>query len=334
MTAHLLKQSEVDCAAFMGGISGNYNTNLILPENDSEIVVAEADEFDRSFLQLHPELAVITSMDADHLDIYGNFDSIKEAFASFVSNVNKGGSVLYKKGLSVSDDWNKDAKFFSYSISEKADFMAENIVVKEGAYQFDLVSPFGRVDKLFLAYPGLMNVENAVAACGLALICGVTGEEIRKSLSIYKGVVRRFDFRYRGAKRVYIDDYAHHPKELDATIISVRDLFPGKKVTGIFQPHLFSRTRDFVDGFASSLDLLDEVLLLEIYPAREEPIPGVDSGLIFNKMKLKDKKRCTLEEFPEILDNSDLEVLITLGAGDVDTLVSPITEYMKRIDND
>jgi UDP-N-acetylmuramate--alanine ligase len=332
MTAHLLKQSEVECAAFMGGISSNYNTNLILPGNESDIVVAEADEFDRSFLQLHPELAVITSMDADHLDIYGNHKSLVEAFASFVSNVSKGGTVLYKKGLDVSGGWNKGADFYSYSISEEADFMATNIEVKEGAYQFDLVTPMGTIEKLFLAYPGLMNVENAVAACGLALLCGVTGEEIRKSLSVYKGVVRRFDLRYNGKERVYIDDYAHHPTELEATIRSVRDLYPGRKVTGVFQPHLFTRTRDFVEGFAASLDLLDEALLLDIYPAREEPIPGVDSGIIFNKMKLQNKIRCTLSEFPGIMDKYDLDVLITLGAGDIDTLVGPITEYMKKLD--
>lgn len=331
MTAHLLKQSEIDCAAFMGGISVNYNTNLILPENDSEIVVAEADEFDRSFLQLHPELAVITSLDADHLDIYGNVDSMEDAFASFVSNVNKGGAVLFNKKLDVNVDWNDNAKFYSYSITDEADFMAMNISVKGGAYQFDLVTPFGRIDKLFLAYPGLMNVENAVAACGLAILCGVTGEEIRKSLSVYKGVVRRFDLRFKNSEKVYIDDYAHHPKELEATIRSVRDLYPGKKVTGIFQPHLYSRTRDFTEGFASSLDLLDEILLLDIYPAREEPIPGVDSGIIFDKMKLQNKCRCTLKDFPDILDRFDFDVLITLGAGDIDTIVAPITEYLKQM---
>lgn len=334
MTAHLLKQSEVDCTAFLGGISNNYSSNLILPENKSDIVVAEADEFDRSFLQLNPELAVITSMDADHLDIYGNVDSLEEAFASFISNVKKGGTVIYQKGLPVSESWNRHARFFSYSISSNADFMAKNIVVKEGAYQFDLVTPLGDINKLFLAYPGLMNVENAVAACSLALLCGVTEEEIRKSLSVYSGVVRRFDLRYKDNERIYIDDYAHHPKELEATIRSVRDLYPGRKVTGIFQPHLFSRTKDFADGFAESLDMLDEVLLLEIYPAREEPLPGVDSGLIFNKMQKQKKWRCLLQDFPEILDRFDLDVLITLGAGDIDTLVVPITRYLENRYND
>ena len=332
MTAHLLKQSSVDCSAFMGGISKNYGTNLLLPDNNSEFIVVEADEFDRSFLQLHPELAVITWMDADHLDIYGDLESVIKAFADFVSQIHDGGTLLYRKGLNINNQWNKNIRYFTYSITEMADFQATDIRIVEGAYHFNLKTPFGEMKNLSLSYPGLMNVENAVAACGMALMSGVSKEEIRAALPKYTGVVRRFDVRYTGKKTIYIDDYAHHPRELEATIKSVRDLYPGKRVTGIFQPHLFTRTRDFAGDFASALDLLDDALVMEIYPARELPIEGVDSDIILNKMKLKSRKRCNKTEFPAILENYDLEILLTLGAGDIDRLIDPIVSYLRQKD--
>jgi UDP-N-acetylmuramate--alanine ligase len=328
MTAHLLKQSHVDCSAFMGGISKNYQTNLLLPDNDSSYIVVEADEFDRSFLQLHPELAVITFMDADHLDIYGDHQSVINAFADFVGQIKPGGALLLRKGLAIDDQWNKNIRFYTYSVTEEADFQPLNLRIIDGAYHFNLQTPMGEIDNLTLTYPGLMNVENAVAACGLALLSGVTPDEIRKAFVIYSGVVRRFDVRYRGKKTIYIDDYAHHPRELEATIRSVRDLYPGKRVTGIFQPHLFSRTNDFAAEFAEALDLLDDALVMEIYPARELPMPGVDSDLILSKMMLPARVRCHKGDFPAILDNYHPEILLTLGAGDIDRLVDPIVNYL------
>ncbi len=330
MTAYLLKESHVDCIAFMGGLSRNYGTNLLLPANDSNLMVAEADEFDRSFLRLFPEMAVITWMDPDHLDIYGTAANLIEAFAIFTGQIRKGGVLLYRKGVEIDKAWNTGIRYFSYSASEEADFRAIRIKVKDGAYHFDLVSPFGIIEGITLHYPGMMNVENLTAAMALALLNGVTAEEIVASVPLYKGVERRFDIRYNDGKRVYIDDYGHHPRELEATIRSVRHLYPGRKITGIFQPHLFTRTRDFVDGFAESLDLLDEALVMEIYPAREEPIAGVDAGMILDKMKLKSKRRCAALDFPAILDDYQLDILLTLGAGDIDHLVSRNVGYLKR----
>jgi len=330
MTAHLLKQSAIDCSAFMGGISKNYGTNLLIPENKSQYIVVEADEFDRSFLQLHPELAVITWMDADHLDIYGDHENMIRAFAAFVSQIETGGTLLYRLGSDVHHQWNKNIRYFTYSVTGEADYQATQIRIIEGAYHFDLKTPFGDITDLSLSYPGLMNVENAVAACGMALLSGVTGNEIRSALSGYTGVVRRFDVRYSGKKTIYIDDYAHHPRELEATIRSVRDLYPGKRITGIFQPHLFSRTKDFAADFAAALDLLDDALVMEIYPARELPIEGVDSDIILNRMTLKSRIRCQKSDFPAILDRFNPEILLTLGAGDIDRMVDPIVTYLKQ----
>ena len=334
MTAFLLKESHVDCCAFMGGISRNYGSNLLLPENESNLMVAEADEFDRSFLRLFPEMAVITWMDADHLDIYGTAGQLVDAFATFVGQINKGGTLLYRKGVAIDRAWNSGIRYYSYSVSEPADFKAENILVADGAYHFDLVSPLVEIKGITLNYPGLMNVENMTAAIALALLNGVTAAEILASTPQYKGVERRFDIRYKGKHTVYIDDYGHHPRELEATIQSVRHLFPGRKITGIFQPHLFSRTKDFADGFADSLVLLDEALVMEIYPAREEPIPGVDAGLILNKMKLKSKRRCSAADFPAILIDYQLDILLTLGAGDIDRLANPLVRYLMEKEND
>jgi len=333
MIAHMLKKSVIDCSAFIGGISKNYGTNLLLSENNSEYIVVEADEFDRSFLQLHPELAVITWMDADHLDIYGNHESLIEAFTVFVSQIKKSGTLVYRKGLNINNQWNKYIRYYTYSITEESDFQAVNIRNDNGIYIFDLKSPFGELKNLRLTYPGLINVENAVAALGIALLCGVSGDELRGSLPGYNGVVRRFDIRYKGKKTIYIDDYAHHPREIEATIRSVRDLYPGKRLTGIFQPHLFTRTRDFASDFAGALDLLDDALVMEIYPAREEPIEGVDSDIILNRMKLKSRKKCLKSELPQILRNYHPEVLLTLGAGDIDLLSDEIVSFLKKEEN-
>ncbi len=333
MTAFLLKESHVDCFAFMGGLSRNYGTNLLLPSNGSNLMVAEADEFDRSFLRLFPEMAVITWMDPDHLDIYGTAGNLVEAFSIFTGQIREGGTLLYRKGVDIDGDWNTKIRYYSYSASVEADFQSINIVVTEGAYRFDLVYPFGIIRGITLHYPGLMNVENLTAAMALALLNGVTAEEILAAVPNYRGVERRFDIRFKGRNRVYIDDYGHHPRELEATIQSVRHLYPGRKITGIFQPHLFTRTRDFVDGFAASLDLLDEALVMEIYPAREEPIHGVDAGMILDRMKLKSKRRCSASDFPGILDDYDLDILLTLGAGDIDRLVNPLVHYLNDKEN-
>jgi UDP-N-acetylmuramate--alanine ligase len=329
MTAHILKTSATGCSAFLGGISNNYHTNLLLDDTGSEWVVAEADEFDRSFLQLKPELAVITSMDADHLDIYGSHEKVIESFQLFAGQIKDGGSLVLKKGLSVGAELST-IREYSYSITENADFCAENIELKDGFYQFDLKTPTIRIEKLVLNYPGLLNVENAVAASSLALLAGVSPEEIRQALATYSGVKRRFDIRLNNGTFVLIDDYAHHPEELRATIQSVRDIYKGWTLTGVFQPHLYSRTKDFAAGFAKSLDLLDEVVLLDIYPARELPMEGVTSGLIFNQMQNKNKKMCNKKELPGRAVSFKPGIVLMMGAGDIDTLVEPVKEQLLK----
>ena len=328
MTAHMLKTSEVGCSAFLGGISKNYQTNLLLDSTGSDWIVAEADEFDRSFLQLKPELAVITSMDADHLDIYGSHEKVIESFRLFASQIKEDGALVLKKGLPVG--FEPDAKYrsYTYSITEPADFCAENIELKNGYYQFDLKTPVTRIEKLVLNYPGLLNVENSVAASALAILSGVTPESIYKALATYSGVNRRFDVHLKNENFVLIDDYAHHPEELRATIQSVRNIYPDRTLTGIFQPHLFSRTKDFADEFARSLDLLDEIVLLEIYPARELPIEGVTSEIIFRKIKNTNKKLCSKAELPGIAKTFKPGVVIMMGAGDIDTMVESVKEQL------
>ncbi len=325
LTAHIFKNSTLDCNAFLGGIARNYNTNLLLSKNSSWVVL-EADEFDRSFLQLHPLVAVVTSMDADHLDIYGEKEELEKTFKTYVNQIKKGGHLIYKKGLPLKP---KDVQLHSYSLEEKADFYAKNLKLIKGFYQFDLVHPNGCIKNLSLSYPGRINVENAIAASAASLICGITEEELRLALNNFKGVRRRFDYRIKSENLVFIDDYAHHPKELWESISSVKAIYPDKKITGIFQPHLFSRTRDFADDFAASLDLLDELILLDIYPARELPIKGVDSNLILNKMKKK-ARISSKEELIKLIEQNEIEVLLTLGAGDIDKLVEPIEQILNR----
>jgi UDP-N-acetylmuramate--alanine ligase len=323
MISHFMRQSRMGCNAFMGGISKNYKTNF-LADKDSKYIVAEADEFDKSFLQLNPQKAVISAVDADHLDIYSDKDDLKNSFRGFVNQINSGGKLVIKEGLDFDIPKRTDIEVYTYSLNQNSDFRSENIRIENGLYVFDFVGIKGRINNLKLGLPGLLNVENAIAAIALANLSGVHNDEIFNSISQFKGIERRFDYQINRDDLVYIDDYAHHPEELKASINSVKELFKNKKITGIFQPHLYSRTRDFVDEFAKSLDLLDEVILLDIYPAREEPIPGVSSENIFEKIKNQNKTLCTKSELLGILKNKCPEVLMTLGAGDIDEFVEPI----------
>lgn len=325
-TAHLLKQSHIDCNAFLGGISKNYGTNLLLSKT-SPFVVVEADEFDRSFLQLYPQIAVITSVDADHLDIYGTKKEVGKAFNAFARQIHKGGTLIYKKGIDLSLEGVTDIHVFTYSIKEKADFYAENISQEEGFYTFDIVTPLGTLKEVKPGIPGLLNVENAVAAVAASITAGATHEEIKKALSGFLGVKRRFETLLKNEKIVYIDDYAHHPEELKACILSVRNIYKDKKITGIFQPHLYTRTRDFAEGFAESLSLLDEVILLTIYPARELPIEGVTSEIIFKNIT-SDKILCSMDQLVDIIKQRQFEVLITMGAGNIDQMVEPVRDIL------
>ncbi|MEI6695514.1 MAG: UDP-N-acetylmuramate--L-alanine ligase [Bacteroidota bacterium] len=327
MCAHLLKQSTVDCSAFLGGISKNYSSNLLISEK-SDFVVIEADEFDRSFLQLHPYIAVVSSIDADHLDIYGSKEELKLSFEAYISQIQKGGKLIVKQGLNLKhteciDSW-------TYSLDGNSDFRANNIIINEGSYFFDFVYPNGCYKAIKMGYPGLHNIENAIAAISVAFLTGVSQDEIRNAMATFTGVKRRFDIRIKNENLVYIDDYAHHPAELKACIHSVRNLYKGKKISGIFQPHLFSRTRDFADEFARSLELLDEVILLDIYPARENPIKGVTSQMLLDKINIKDKFLVQKSELLGFLKSRKLDVLLTLGAGDIDQFVEPIENILLK----
>lgn len=327
MTAHLLTAAGMGCDAFLGGISRNYNSNLLLSAG-SRYVVAEADEYDRSFLQLHPCIAVVTAMDADHLDIYGTREALKEAFAQFVSQITPGGVLIIKHGLTL--PVSGEVRAFTYSLdSRDADFHAENIRMDGGRYLFSLRTPYGMIENIRMGVPGLVNVENGVAAIAVSCLTGVDAEKVRAGASSFEGVQRRFDERVRTDEAVYIDDYAHHPEELRFTIESVRSLYPGQRITGVFQPHLYSRTRDLADAFAQSLNLLDALILLDIYPAREDPIEGVTSKMIFDRVTIADKCLCAKDEVINILNGRKPGVWLTLGAGDIDSLVEPIEKMLK-----
>lgn len=330
LVSHLLHESHVGCQAFLGGISRNFDSNLLLSET-SPFLVAEADEFDRSFLQLKPSIAIITSIDADHLDIYGSSDSLVKAFTDFSGKIVPGGRLIMKKGLPLPLDLAPGVACLTYSAGEEADFYASNIRLFNGLYRFDFHHPEGTIENLELGIPGLYNVENAVAALAAAWLCGVGHAELRLGSATFRGVKRRFDIRLKTSGLVYIDDYAHHPKELEACIGSARAMFPHKKLTGIFQPHLFTRTRDFAAGFAEALSLLDEIILLPIYPARELPIPGIDSKMLLSLIQNENKSLVSIDKLPEYLNNKHIEVLLTMGAGDIDTLVEPIEKYLKGI---
>ncbi len=326
MVAHLFKDSGVGCSAFLGGISKNYNTNLLVSTNPT--LVAEADEYDRSFLQLFPEIAVITSMDADHLDIYNDAQHFKEAFRAFASQVS--GTLIKKYGLDISSKDTK-ANILTYSYNNTdADFHAANIVGDEcGYFNFDLHHPKGVIQDCRVGIPGWVNVENGIAASAVALTYGITEEKVKAALGNFAGVKRRFDIHLNTPKLSYIDDYAHHPNEIAAAISSMRNIFPERKLTAIFQPHLYTRTRDFVNEFAAALSQVDELILLDIYPAREEPIPGVSSEIIFDKVTCPKKILLQKEELMDFLENHETDALITFGAGNIDRFVKPITELLK-----
>jgi UDP-N-acetylmuramate--alanine ligase len=307
----------------------NYGSNVILSPGEA-ITVAEADEFDRSFLHLFPFIAVVTSCDPDHLDIYKDYGSLTTAFNHFVNQVRTDGFLLLNKKVTGKISPKTGAKTYTYSLDGKTDFFAENIRMEGKILFFDLVFPDSRHNNLALEIPGTVNIENAVAAAAAAWLLGTDPSAISHALGSYLGVRRRFDIQLMTDDKIYIDDYAHHPEEIRAFIRSVREILPGKKLTGIFQPHLYSRTRDFADEFAISLSDLDELILLDIYPAREESIPGVTSALILDKVKLRQKQLCSMDRLINVLSQKHLEVLVTMGAGNIDRMVEPVKKFLKQ----
>lgn len=325
LIAHILTEGANGCSAFLGGISKNYGTNLLMSHTPT--VVAEADEFDRSFLQLHPAIAAITSMDADHLDIYGDLAHVQEAFRTFASQVSE--TLILKLGCPVSSD-DTGAKIFTYHFDKpKADFHSVNLrLAEDGHYTYDLSYPGGVLSDIRVGTLGWVNVENSIAAAAVCLCYGMDAQKVKKAIGSFQGAVRRLDEHINTKELTYIDDYAHHPAELSAAITSIKEIFPGRKVTGIFQPHLYTRTRDFAEQFSLALDRLDKVVLLDIYPAREEPLPGVSSELIFNGIHHAEKVMLKKDELLDYLRNEPVDVLCTFGAGDIDRLVEPIKEIL------
>ncbi len=328
MAAHLLHQSHVTCNAFLGGISKNYGTNLLLSDK-SDLVVIEADEFDRSFHWLTPYATVITATDSDHLDIYGTHEAYVESFRKYTSLIRPDGFLIIKKGIDLQPDVQPGVTVYTYS-NDEGDFHAENIRIANGEITFDFISPLGNIADIRLGVPVYINIENGIAAMALAQIGGATAEEIRTAMATFQGVDRRFDFKIKNDHIVLLSDYAHHPAEIRQSVTSIRTLYPDKKITAIFQPHLYTRTRDFYKEFADSLSLLDEVILLDIYPAREQPIPGITSQLIYDNLRPGiEKCLCKKEGLIDLLKNRHLEVLITLGAGDIDNYIPQISELLK-----
>lgn len=322
MVAHILKDSGKDCSAFLGGISSNYQTNVLFGEND--IVVVEADEYDRSFLTLHPDVAIVTSMDADHLDIYGDHAQLTESFQLFASQVKQGGTLIHYKDLPLTGG-------LTYSIDNAADARAVNIRVQDGDFYFDFNNAGVSINNIKLGIAGLHNIANATAAIEAALLVGVPADAIKSALETFKGVKRRFEYILKNDQHIFIDDYAHHPEELKAAISSIKRLYPDKKLTTIFQPHLYTRTRDFADGFAEALDLSDELLMLDIYPARELPIEGVNADMILQRMQLPAKHKYSMREAVEKVRNEQPQLLLTVGAGDIDTLVQPLKQALQHV---
>lgn len=324
-TSFLLSECGIGCSAFLGGISKNFNTNLIL--SNSKNIVAEADEFDRSFLQLHPKVLLVTTVDADHLDIYKDINDIKETFNTLLNQVQKGGVLILNQSVNLRVP--EGIKSFSYSLDNpKSDFYASNIKIDSGAYTFNFHTPDYVIERLSLGVPGITNVENSIASLAISFVLGAEADELQIALPKLRGVIRRFDVQYKSKNRVYIDDYAHHPRELDAVIGSIREMYPGKKLTVVFQPHLYTRTRDFADDFAESLSIVDELILLDIYPAREKPLPGVTSDIIYNKVKVASKHHCSKENLLNTLKGLNIEVLLTVGAGDIDQYVDSIKQFV------
>jgi UDP-N-acetylmuramate--alanine ligase len=321
LVAHILYHAGFPVTALIGGISKNYLTNFITSGKD-EIMVVEADEYDRSFLQLFPDIAVISAMDPDHLDIYGTSVAMDLSFNDFAGNLKPEGTMIIRDGLKIS--LKEDIVKINYSVNGNAEIQAKNLRIEDGMQVFDLICIGESHPSIRIQIPGRHNVENTLAAAAVCQILGVKMEMIIEGIESFTGVKRRFDVRIKHSGRVYIDDYAHHPEELKAFINAVKNLYPGEKITGLFQPHLYSRTRDFADGFAQSLDLLDEAWLLDIYPARELPIPGVSSEMILEKMAILDKKIVSKDEVPELLVSSKPFLFVTMGAGDIDLLAEPI----------
>jgi len=329
MIAHILKVAGIPSNALLGGISKNYLTNALLSE-DGAWMVLEADEYDRSFLNLFPRIAVVSSCDPDHLDIYGTVQRLEEAFCEFVGQVNPEGQLVVHEELKLSCLDDQGPAKSTYRLEGKAQYSARNIRNRGGYYRFDAATPGGIIEDIDLGIPGKINIENALAAICVGKILEISDEHIRDALAGFEGVVRRFDVQIRREDLVYIDDYAHHPKELEACIRSVRENYPGKKLCGVFQPHLYSRTRDFAEGFAKSLSELDELILLDIYPAREKPIEGVSSKMIFDQVELKNKILIEKEQLLSVLSAKEPEVLLTLGAGDIDQFVEPIVKLYSK----
>ena len=330
MVAHILKFAKKDMVAFLGGITTNYESNLVMEGKVSAntMVVVEADEFDRSFLRLFPEIAIVTSADADHLDIYGDHENMLTSFRDYVKQIKNGGSLIIHESIEekIASDVTHVTKHI-YSMS-RGQFFAGNITAHSGFFEFDLCGFGSAVERIRLGVPGFHNVENAIAASVAAHLCGVNMNTIKGALASFQGVKRRFEFVVKGNKVIFVDDYAHHPTEIEAFLKSMKSMYPRRKLTVIFQPHLFTRTRDFAEGFSKSLSIADELVLMDIYPARELPIAGVDSDMIFNDITSKVKVRCGKNDLMEKLNAMDIDVLATVGAGDIDTFVQPIKNML------
>lgn len=330
MIAHILKNAGMDITAFMGGIATNYNSNFIRNEklDSNTVAVVEADEFDRSFLALNPDIAVVTASDADHLDIYGDKGNLEVSFKAFIEKVKSNGKLFINEKIA------KDLVDSSYSRTvgtygiNQGQFFASNITMNNGFFEFNYSDERFKIERIKLGVPGFHNVENATVAIAIALELGIHPEDVKHGVETYKGVKRRFEYLIRSEKIVFVDDYAHHPVEIEAFLGSLTAMYPERKITAIFQPHLYSRTRDFAEGFAKSLSLADEVILLDIYPAREEPLEGVSSEIIFKDISAKSKVRCTKSELMEVLKERELEVVATIGAGDIDQLVQPVLKFL------
>ncbi len=328
MCAHIMHQSHIDCNAFLGGISKNYGTNYILSDH-SDYVVIEADEFDRSFHWLRPWMSVITSTDPDHLDIYGTKEAYLESFRHYTTLIQPGGALIIHKNLEMKADVQPGVKVYEYSRDE-GDFHAENIVIDNGEITFDFVSPIETVKGIELGQPVPINIDNSIAAMAMAQLNGCTAEELRYGMKTYHGVVRRFDFKIKNKKHVFLSDYAHHPKEIYQSAKSLRELYKDRKITAIFQPHLYTRTRDFYNDFADALSQLDEVILCDIYPAREKPIPGVTSKLIYDNLKPGvEKSLISKDDVLDLVKKRNFDVLVVLGAGDLDNLCPQITKIIE-----
>ncbi|QRR03126.1 UDP-N-acetylmuramate--L-alanine ligase [Dyadobacter sandarakinus] len=329
LVAHILRHAGVNSTAFLGGITQNYGTNLLLNEPTDELesvfCVVEADEFDRSFLTLFPEIGIVTSTDADHLDIYGEHSAVLESFREYVGQIDEDGILFMRAGLEIANA--AKAKVQTYGLNE-GDYRAAGIRIDQSRFVFDLIYPDGTIEGIRMSIPGYHNIENAIAASAVALYLGVAGKQVRNALESYKGVKRRFEYQVEDEAHVYIDDYAHHPSEIEAFLTSVKGLYPGRHITAIFQPHLFTRTRDFADGFGQSLSLADRLLLMDIYPARELPIEGITSEMLLDKVLIDDKRLVARDEILDILRSQETDIVVTIGAGDIDTLVTPIKDLL------